>query len=40
MALGDGLDEVTGELVDMTHCLLVLLGVRSETMPGVVDPSK
>ena len=38
VALGDGLDKVTGELVDMPHCLLVLLGVRPETVSGVVDP--
>jgi len=38
VALGDGLDEVTGERVDMPHCLLVLLGVRPETVSGVGDP--
>ena len=38
VTLCDGLDEVTGELIGVTHGLAILLGVRSVTVPSVVDP--
>ena len=38
VTLCDGLDEVPGELIGVTHGLAILLGVRSVTVPSVVDP--
>ena len=38
VTLSNGLDQVTGEFVNVTHSLPVLLRFRPKGVPGVVDP--